>query len=85
MAPRAYSEERVARSAALSKRSIMRGSILRSIFGWRVSSTQIDSGNATSLTKKWQSKFPGSGVYRNYATAPVVLNGVFYFQDLNSP
>jgi outer membrane protein assembly factor BamB len=46
--------------------------------------TQINAGNVATLTKKWQFKIPGSGVFGNYATTPIVLNGVVYFQDLNS-
>ena len=46
--------------------------------------TQINAANVATLTKKWQFKIPGSGVFGNYATTPIVLNGVVYFQDLNS-
>jgi hypothetical protein len=46
--------------------------------------TQINAGNVATLTKKGQFKIAGSGVFGNYATTPIVLNGVVYFQDLNS-
>src|SRR5438309_783711 len=46
--------------------------------------SQINSGNVATLKRKWSFKIPGTGVFGIYATTPVVLNGVVYFQDLNS-
>jgi alcohol dehydrogenase (cytochrome c) len=46
--------------------------------------TEITSANVGTLKKKWSFKIPGSGIFGNFATTPIVLNGVVYFQDLSS-
>jgi outer membrane protein assembly factor BamB len=46
--------------------------------------TEINASNVATLKKKWSFKIPGSGVFGNFATTPIVLNGVVYFQDLSS-
>jgi alcohol dehydrogenase (cytochrome c) len=46
--------------------------------------TQINASNVGTLKEKWRFKIPGTGAFGNFATTPVVLGGVVYFQDLNS-
>jgi outer membrane protein assembly factor BamB len=46
--------------------------------------SSINSSNVATLKRAWTFKIPGTGVFGNYATTPLVLNGVVYFQDLNS-
>ncbi|MFL5964887.1 MAG: PQQ-binding-like beta-propeller repeat protein [Gaiellaceae bacterium] len=46
--------------------------------------TDINATNVATLKRKWSFKIPGSGVFGNFATTPIVLNGVVYFQDLSS-
>ena len=46
--------------------------------------TEINASNVATLKKKWSFKIPGSGAFGNFATTPIVLNGVVYFQDLSS-
>jgi alcohol dehydrogenase (cytochrome c) len=46
--------------------------------------TQISAANVATLKKKWSFTIPGSGAFGNFATTPLVLSGVVYFQDLNS-
>jgi outer membrane protein assembly factor BamB len=46
--------------------------------------TDITAQNVATLKRKWSFKIPGNGVFGNFATTPIVLNGVVYFQDLNS-
>ena len=46
--------------------------------------TQISAANVTTLKKKWSFTIPGTGVFGNYASTPIVYGGVVYFQDLNS-
>jgi outer membrane protein assembly factor BamB len=46
--------------------------------------TDINAQNVATLKPKWSFKIPGSGTFGNFATTPIVLNGVVYFQDLNS-
>lgn len=47
-------------------------------------STKISTANVATLKKKWSFRIPGSGAFGNFATTPLVLDGVVYFQDLNS-
>jgi outer membrane protein assembly factor BamB len=46
--------------------------------------TRISAATVATLKKKWSFKIPGSGAFGNFATTPIVLGGVVYFQDLNS-
>src|SRR5260221_11873609 len=46
-------------------------------------STQISAANVATLKKKWSFTIPGSGVFGNFATTPIVFGGVVYFTDLN--
>jgi len=46
--------------------------------------TDINASNVATLKRKWSFKIPGSGPFGNFATTPIVLDGVVYFQDLNS-
>jgi len=46
--------------------------------------TQISAANVATLKKKWSFKIPGTGVFGNYASTPIVSGGVVYLQDLNS-
>src|SRR5260221_1932971 len=46
--------------------------------------TDISAANVASLKKKWSFRIPGSGAFGNFATTPIVFNGVVYFQDLSS-
>jgi outer membrane protein assembly factor BamB len=47
-------------------------------------STEISAANVGTLTKKWSFTIPGTGPFGNFATAPIVFDGVVYLQDLNS-
>jgi alcohol dehydrogenase (cytochrome c) len=47
-------------------------------------STAISAANVGTLKKKWSFAIPGTGAFGNFATTPIVLDGVVYFQDLNS-
>ncbi len=47
-------------------------------------STEISAANVGTLTKKWSFTIPGTGPFGNFATTPIVLDGVVYLQDLNS-
>ncbi len=44
----------------------------------------INASNVAKLHPIWSFKIPGSGPFGNFATTPVVQNGVVYIQDLNS-
>jgi alcohol dehydrogenase (cytochrome c) len=44
----------------------------------------INSSNVAKLHPIWRFRIPGTGVFGNYASTPVVQNGVVYIQDLNS-
>lgn len=46
--------------------------------------TDINASNVAKLHPIWRFKIPGSGVFGNYASTPVVQDGVVYLQDLNS-
>jgi len=46
--------------------------------------SNINSSNVAQLHPVWKFKIPGTGVFGNYASTPVVQNGVVYIQDLNS-
>src|SRR6059036_661393 len=44
----------------------------------------ITAENVATLKRKWSFTIPGTGPFGNFATTPVVYQGVVYFQDLNS-
>jgi outer membrane protein assembly factor BamB len=46
--------------------------------------TDISSSTVAKLHPIWSFKIPGTGTFGNFATTPIVVNGVVYFQDLNS-
>src|SRR6185437_1245229 len=46
--------------------------------------SDINASNVATLKRVWSFKIPGTGAFGNFATTPIVLNGVVYFQDLNS-
>jgi len=46
--------------------------------------TQITAANVATLKKKWSFAIPGTGIFGNYASTPIVYSGVVYIQDLNS-
>jgi len=45
---------------------------------------QINASNVKGLHPIWTFKIPGTGIFGNFASTPVVQNGVVYIQDLNS-
>ena len=46
--------------------------------------TDINASNVAKLHPIWRFKIPGSGAFGNFATTPIVQDGVVYLQDLNS-
>ena len=46
--------------------------------------TDINASNVKGLHTIWTFKIPGTGIFGNYASTPIVQNGVVYIQDLNS-
>jgi outer membrane protein assembly factor BamB len=50
----------------------------------RVASSKIDSGNVSQLGIAWTVPIKGSGTFGNYASTPIVADGVVYTQDLTS-
>jgi outer membrane protein assembly factor BamB len=50
----------------------------------RVASSDIDSGNVNQLGVAWTIPIEGGGTFGNYASTPIVANGVVYTQDLTS-
>jgi alcohol dehydrogenase (cytochrome c) len=44
----------------------------------------IDSQNVSQLKVKWRFPLTGTSLFGDFATTPIVLNGVVYMQDLNS-
>src|SRR5262245_24231962 len=46
--------------------------------------TAIKAANVAKLKRKWSFTIPGTGPFGNFATTPIVFQGVVYFQDLNS-
>jgi outer membrane protein assembly factor BamB len=46
--------------------------------------TNISSSNVAKLHPIWRFRIPGTGPFGNYASTPVVQDGVVYVQDLNS-
>jgi outer membrane protein assembly factor BamB len=50
----------------------------------RVASSDIDSGNVEELGVAWTIPITGGGTFGNYASTPIVADGVVYTQDLTS-
>jgi outer membrane protein assembly factor BamB len=50
----------------------------------RVSTSKIDSGNVNQLGIAWTIPIQGGGTFGNYASTPIVADGVVYTQDLTS-
>ncbi len=46
--------------------------------------SNINASNVAKLHPIWRFRIPGSGPFGNFATTPIVQNGVVYLQDLNS-
>jgi outer membrane protein assembly factor BamB len=46
--------------------------------------TPINSQTVSKLKVKWRFTFKGVSAFGDFASAPIVLNGIVYFQDLNS-
>jgi len=50
----------------------------------RVATSKIDAGNVNKLGVAWTVPIQGGGTFGNYASTPIVANGVVYTQDLTS-
>jgi outer membrane protein assembly factor BamB len=50
----------------------------------RVATSKIDSGNVDQLGVAWTIPIKGAGTFGNYASTPIVADGVVYTQDLTS-
>jgi outer membrane protein assembly factor BamB len=50
----------------------------------RVATSEIDSGNVDQLGVAWTVPIEGGGTFGNYASTPIVADGVVYTQDLTS-
>jgi outer membrane protein assembly factor BamB len=50
----------------------------------RVATSDIDAGNVDELGVAWTVPIKGGGVFGNYASTPIVADGVVYTQDLTS-
>src|SRR5258705_7279375 len=50
----------------------------------RVATSKIDSGNVDQLGVAWTIPIEGGGSFGNYASTPIVADGVVYTQDLTS-
>ena len=50
----------------------------------RVATSKIDSGNVDQLGVAWTDPDQGGGTFGNYASTPIVADGVVYTQDLTS-
>ena len=50
----------------------------------RVASSKIDSGNVDQLGIAWTVPIKGGGTFGNYASTPIIADGVVYTQDLTS-
>jgi outer membrane protein assembly factor BamB len=50
----------------------------------RVATSKIDSGNVDQLGVAWTIPINGGGTFGNYASTPIVADGVAYTQDLTS-
>jgi outer membrane protein assembly factor BamB len=54
------------------------------LFNRRVATSEIDSGNVEQLGVAWTIPIEGGGTFGNYASTPIVADGVVYTQDLTS-
>jgi outer membrane protein assembly factor BamB len=52
--------------------------------GRLATSSKIDSGNVSHLGVAWSIPIKGGGTFGNYASTPIVADGVVYTQDLTS-
>lgn len=50
----------------------------------RVATSDIDSGNVDELGIAWTVPIEGTGTFGNYASTPIIADGVVYTQDLTS-
>jgi alcohol dehydrogenase (cytochrome c) len=50
----------------------------------REAKSSINSGNVSQLKVAWTLPILGKGIYGDYASTPVIVNGVVYSQDLES-
>ena len=50
----------------------------------RVATSKIDTGNVDQLGVAWTIPIKGGGTFGNYASTPIVADGVVYTQDLTS-
>ena len=50
----------------------------------RVATSEIDSDNVDQLGVAWTIPIEGGGTFGNYASTPIVADGVVYTQDLTS-
>jgi PQQ-like domain len=50
----------------------------------RVATSEIDSGNVKDLGVAWTVPIKGGGTFGNYASTPIIADGVVYTQDLTS-
>ncbi len=50
----------------------------------RVATSEIDSGNVADLGVAWTVPIKGGGTFGNYASTPIIADGVVYTQDLTS-
>jgi outer membrane protein assembly factor BamB len=50
----------------------------------RVATSEIDSGNVDDLGVAWTVPIKGGGTFGNYASTPIIADGVVYTQDLTS-
>jgi len=50
----------------------------------RVATSEIDSGNVDNLGVAWTVPITGGGTFGNYASTPIIADGVVYTQDLTS-
>ena len=50
----------------------------------RVATSEIDSGNVDDLGVAWTVPIQGAGDFGNYASTPIIADGVVYTQDLTS-
>jgi len=46
--------------------------------------TPINAQTVSTLKVKWRFALKGASAFGDFASAPIVLNGIVYFQDLNS-
>jgi outer membrane protein assembly factor BamB len=49
-----------------------------------ITASPINSQSVHNLKVKWRFTFKGAGAFGDFASTPIVINGVVYLQDLNS-